>query len=229
MLPHAPHVASGPEIAAAAALRRAVFVDELGADAGAEADRFDAEAEHMVLRGEGGAVIATLRLAEGARYTAGEFDISKLERSGRRMGELGRMCVAPAYRGGAGAVALLAAAVERLRARGVELVVGTGSLPGADPEAHMPALRALRAAALAPDALRPRARGPEAVTVGEGGRPGDMRRVPPILKSYLRAGAWVGEGAWVDRAMDCVDVCLVLDLARLRPPAALRRLAERPR
>ncbi|NNF91025.1 MAG: ornithine-acyl-ACP acyltransferase, partial [Boseongicola sp.] len=39
--------------------------------------------------------------------------------------------------------------------------------------------------------------------------------VPPLIKSYLKLGGFVGEGAFVDRAFNTTDVCLVLDTARL--------------
>ena len=201
-------------------LRRAVFVDELGVGDSVEADRFDADADHLSLLCDG-AVVGTLRLAQGTGYTGREFDLSALRRDARGVAEIGRMCLHRGHRGGTGGVTLLMAALGRLRERGVGIVVGTASFFGADATAHMPALRALRDAALAPAALRPVARGPEAVAVTGAGDPADMRGVPPLVKTYLRAGAWVGEGAWRDRAFGCVDVCMVLDLDRLRLPRAL--------
>lgn len=217
-------VARGDAVAEAAMLRHAVFVEEMGVDPRAERDRFDADATHLVLR-DGTAVVGTLRLSPGIAYVAVEFDLSALLAQPRPVAEVGRMCLHPEHRGGVAGARLLTAAAERLRAEGVGFAVGTASLFPADVSMHMPALRALRDAALAPEDLRPHAHGPEAVAVDGEGRAVDMRSVPPLVKSYLRAGAWVGEGAWVDRAFGCVDVCLVLDLARLRLPLALRTRA----
>ena len=213
----------GADAAPALALRRAVFEGEMGAEA--DADAFDARAEHLVLRdpGQGGApVVGTLRMLMGAAYTEREFDLTPLHVDPRPLAEIGRVCLAPAQRGGSAGLLLLSAALQRLAERGVGLVVGTGSFPGADAALHMPALRALRDAALAPSALRPRPRGPEAIAVEGAGDPRDMRAVPPLLKTYLRAGAMVGDGAWCDRAFDTVDVCLVLEMDRLRLPGTRR-------
>ena len=215
--------------AAAAGLRRAVFVREMGAAEATLRDRHDCAAEHLLLtdpawpdRG----IVAALRLSCGVRYTEAEFDLSAPQATGRRMAEIGRMCLHRDYRGGVAGLTLLRAALARTEARGVELVVGTASLFGADPDRHRPTLRALRRAALAPPDLRPRARGPGAIEVDDLGAPADMRGVPPLIKSYLRAGAWVGDGAFLDRAFNCVDVCVLLDLARLRLPAGLRDGAD---
>jgi len=41
------------------------------------------------------------------------------------------------------------------------------------------------------------------------------RAIPALLKSYLRLGGHVGEGAWVDRHFNTIDVCLVMDVARI--------------
>ena len=209
----------GSGAAPALALRRAVFERERGAQG--DADDFDALATHLILRDPDrpalGAVGA-LRVLDGAAYTGREFDVRPLEADGRPLAEIGRACLHPDYRGGAAGLALLGAALTELRRRGAALVTGTASFDGADPAPHLPALRALRDGWAAPPGLRPRARGPDAVAVAGPGRSEDMRAVPPLLKTYLRAGARVGEGAWVDHAFRAVDVAVVLELDRLRVP-----------
>ncbi|WP_299815357.1 GNAT family N-acetyltransferase [uncultured Jannaschia sp.] len=212
------------EVAAAHALRRACFVDELGAEA--EADAFDDAADHLVLRDRAQpqlGVVATLRIAEGTDYTAREFDLSRLRASGRSVAEAGRACVHRDYRNGIAGLVLFTALLRRMRARGVGYLVGTASFGGADPGAHMPALCRLRMEASAPRAIAPVARGPGAVAIrGEAPRSA-MRHVPSLIKTYLRAGAVVGDGAYVDRAFNTVDVCMVLEPARARLPDALLR------
>ena len=215
----------GRDARAARALRRRVFTDEIGVPASVEADAFDAGFEHATLhdpaRPELGAVAAT-RVGRGTAYAGAEFDLSRLRATGRPLAEIGRTCLHPDYRGGLASLALFRGVTAHLAGQGVAYLVGTASLPGADPARHMAALRRLRAEALAPERLRPVARGPQAVAVG-GPAPRDaMRAVPPLVKAYLRAGAWVGDGAFVDRAFDCVDVCIVMDLARLRLPGGRR-------
>lgn len=208
-------------VAGALALRRAVFVEEMGATAGAEEDVFDARCDHLVLRDRaqpGAGIVATLRLAEGADYTTQEFDLSALRATGLRIAETGRACLHPAYRGGAAGLFLFRSLLDVLRARDIEVVVGTASFPGADASRHMPALRRLRQEAPAPEGLRPRAHGPGAVDVSGDAPRGAMRDVPALIKTYLRAGARVGDGAYVDAAFNTVDVCLVLEMSRVTLP-----------
>ncbi|PWJ20837.1 GNAT family N-acetyltransferase [Jannaschia seohaensis] len=209
---------------AACALRRSVFVEEMGIAPEIEADSFDATSEHAILRDPGRpelGAIGTARLARGTAYTAREFDLHRLCAAEGRVVELGRTCLHPDYRGGTAALTLFRGIAEQLLQRGVAYLVGTASLPGTDAAALMPVLRGLRDAALAPEELRPRARGPQAVAVTAGA--GDLRAAPPLIKAYLRAGAWVGEGAWIDADFGCTDICILLDMARLRLPGAGRR------
>jgi len=42
-----------------------------------------------------------------------------------------------------------------------------------------------------------------------------MLAVPALIKAYLRLGGFVGEGAFVDHGFNTIDVCLVLDTARM--------------
>lgn len=215
------------EVAAAHALRRACFVEELGAQT--DADGFDAMADHLVLRDRArpeAGVVATLRLLDGTPCTAREFDLSRLHATGKRLAEAGRACVHRDYRDGLAGLLLLSELLRQVRDRGVAYLVGAASFPGADPIRHMPALRRLRMDAPAPSALAPRARGSAAVAIqGEAPR-GAMRQVPSLIKTYLRAGALVGEGAYVDRAFNTVDVCMVLDPDRARQPGERRPGSE---
>lgn len=217
------------DIRAAQRLRYDVFVDELGAAPGGtahlEADGFDAASDHIVLtdpaRPDLG-VVATLRVGWTPEYTAREFDLGALERSGRTLAEAGRACLHPAYRGGLAGLMLFRGLIDLLNARGVDLAVGTASFPGTATARHLPALRRLRLEALAPENLRPVARGPAAIQV-EGVAPRSaMAGVPALIKSYLRAGAWVGDGAFVDRAFNTVDVCMVMDMRRVKLPERAR-------
>ncbi|MFO6463175.1 GNAT family N-acetyltransferase [Jannaschia sp. KMU-145] len=210
-------------VADALALRRAVFVDAGGAVS--DADAFDHGAEHLILRDPARpeiGVVGTLRIGTGWAYTAREFDLSRLVASGRAMIEIGRTCLHPDYRGGLAGLKLLQGALDAATARGAELLVGTASFPGSDPTAHLDALRRLASDALAPEAIRPTAHGPGAIAVSGPAPRAAMRTVPPLIKTYLRAGARVGSGAYCDAAFGTTDICMVLDLADLRLPRGLR-------
>lgn len=52
--------------------------------------------------------------------------------------------------------------------------------------------------------------------------------VPPLLKGYMRSGAWIcGEPAW-DPAFHCADLFLLMPLANLNDRYARRYIAEKP-
>jgi putative hemolysin len=42
-----------------------------------------------------------------------------------------------------------------------------------------------------------------------------MRALPPLIKGYLRVGAMVGTGAFVDRQFNTVDVFMVMPVAQI--------------
>jgi putative hemolysin len=54
-----------------------------------------------------------------------------------------------------------------------------------------------------------------------------MVATPALIKAYLRLGGFVGQGAWVDRAFNTTDVCLVMDTARMN--TRQRNIYTRPR
>ena len=232
-------IASGAaDRAAAFALRHRVFVRELGAGAvRGETDAFDAHAQHLVLedpaRPAQDRVIGTARLlgaeeaqAAGGFYGGREFDLGPLLRSGHRLLELGRTCLHPEYRGGAAMVTLWQALAAIVADRGVTLLFGTASFPGADLARHRVSLERLHREHAAPAGLRVVSRqgGWTASAAGPdgGSRLAAMQGVPALIKSYLRLGGVIGDGVFVDRDFNTTDVCLMLDVAALRPvPARL--------
>jgi putative hemolysin len=232
---------SDDDVAAAQRLRYRVFVEEMGAapspgDAAdrRERDRFDPYFEHLLLidnepddpdveRG----VVGVYRLLRGAKakdgigfYGAGEYDLTLLENSPRETLELGRSCVDANHRGGAGMHLLWTGLGQYVGEHEVGVMFGVASFHGADPAPLAQALSYLHHNHLAPPDLR--------VTAIAGSRarmdilpPEDideveaMRQIPALIKAYIRLGGFVGEGAYIDRDFNTVDVCLLMDTARM--------------
>ena len=229
---------TGDDLRAVHRLRYDVFVTELGgggasADHAAreERDRFDGYADHLALfdrsRPRGEDAVAAYRLISQDRaasghgfYSAGEFDLSVLERGGRRMMEFGRSCVRAEHRNGTVLFELWRGLAERVQADRSEILFGVASFHGTDPARHAAALSLLHHRHLAPADLRVKAIGDGACPMDllppDGfERAGAVAALPPLLKSYLRLGGFVGEGAWIDRAFNTIDVCLVVDVSRI--------------
>ncbi|SDE09167.1 GNAT family N-acetyltransferase [Limimaricola pyoseonensis] len=224
------------DILAAARLRYAVFVEELGGTgagvdhaARVERDRFDAVAEHLLLvdeaRPAGDQVVGLYRLLsqEGAAqigqfYSEDEFDLRPLHRSGRRLLELGRSCLHPDYRGGGAMFRLWQGLAEHVERRGVELLFGTASFPGTRIADVAGSLSLLHRAHLAPEELRVISRdqpAPDLLPEERVDRAAAMRAMPALIKAYLRLGGQVGQGVFIDHDFNCMDVCMLLDLSRV--------------
>lgn len=228
------------DLRAAQRLRYLVFVEELGADgpmvdhaARLERDGFDDVFEHLLLIDNAAdpagldyvagvyRLLPSDRLTPGGQfYSEGEYDLTPLRESGRKLLELGRSCVHPDHRGGTGMFHLWNALAEYVLERGIEILFGVASFHGTDVKALTPALAYLHHHHLAPPALRVRARDvgyqrmdllPEA----ELDRRAAMAATPALMKAYLRLGGFVGEGAFIDHAFNTTDVCLVMDTARM--------------
>ncbi|MCV6595328.1 MAG: GNAT family N-acetyltransferase [Silicimonas sp.] len=230
-------------------LRYRVFVEELGGDGPLvdhegrfERDRFDPVYDHLVLidetrdRAALDHVVGVYRVQPGGAetrfYSEDEYDLAPLKASGRRLLELGRSCVHPEYRSGMALPMLWAGLAEYARAREIELLFGVASLHGTDLDTLAAPLSLLHHKHLAPPALRVRAQ-PEVyqpmdlMPLEAIDRVAAMRAVPPLIKSYLKLGGVVGDGAFVDHAFNTTDVCLVIDVAAMSPSARARYGAGR--
>ncbi|WP_371079179.1 hypothetical protein, partial [Salmonella enterica] len=86
-------------------------------------------------------------------------------------------------------------------AEGVVVMFGCSSFAGTDPAPYAEGMALLAARHLGPAALRPSAKVNEILTLQ--GRPQDPKRgmaqLPPLLRTYLAMGGWVGDHAVVDR------------------------------
>ncbi|MFD4243491.1 GNAT family N-acetyltransferase [Streptomyces sp. NPDC058525] len=216
------------EVRAAQRLRHQVFAGELGArlvgpEPGLDTDSFDAYCDHLlVLDEETEQVVGTYRLlpperaaVAGRLYSEGEFDLSALAPIRPDLVEVGRSCVHPDHRNGA-VIALIWAGLARYMDRsGHNWLAGCCSIPLADGGVLAAATReAALARAFAPQEYRVTPHipwNPEGITY-----PARME-LPPLLRGYLRLGAWVcGEPA-LDAEFGCADLYVLLSLRRTNP------------
>lgn len=239
--------ASEQDLRAAQRLRYTVFVEELGGDGPLvdhenrlEKDRFDPHYDHLVLvdgRRDAEAldhVVGVYRLMRSDRmgtlkefYTEGEYDISVLKASGRKLLELGRSCVHRDFRGSHAMFHLWAGLAEYVAQHDIEILFGVASFHGTDLHALAQPLSYLHHAHLAPADLRVTARTDQARSMAlcpeaQINRPQALRETPALIKGYLRLGGFVGEGAYLDEAFNTTDVCLVMDTERLSAQAQSR-------
>lgn len=219
---------SEAEVREAQRLRYKVFAEEFGARLqcripGHDIDHFDPHCEHLLVREtDSERVIGTYRILSpqaarkiGNYYSENEFFLTRLQHLRPRMVEVGRSCIHPDYRGGTVIALLWAGLADYMVRNQYEYLMGCASIGMAD-GGHNAAnvYNAIVDGHQAPIEYHvfPKTRLPrERLATGQ------AASVPPLIKGYLRAGAWVcGEPAW-DPDFNTADLLLLLPLARLNP------------
>jgi putative hemolysin len=156
-------------------------------------------------------------------YTQGEYDISSLLRAkpDYRFVELGRSCVLKPYRNKRTLELLWQGVWSYVREHGADVMIGCASFAGTDPRAHAEALSFLHHTALAPEDWRVKAH--EHLRVDMNMMPREainaraaMKALPPLIKGYLRVGAYVGDGAVIDHQFGTTDVFVIMPVEAIR-------------
>lgn len=211
------------DVEAAQRLRHEVFAGEMGANlhspvAGLDVDRFDEHCDHLVVRHDPtGQIVGTYRMlpperatAAGGLYSETEFDLARL--SGLRGGlvETGRSCVHPDHRTGA-VVSLVWAGIARyMLLSGHQWLAGCASVPLADGGALAAGVwQTVRAKHYADEEYRVR---PLTPWDPEGAVSAGRSVLPPLLKGYLRLGAWVCGRPALDADFGVADFFVLLGL-----------------
>jgi putative hemolysin len=227
------------EIRAVQALRYQIFYGEFGATPNEitvrekrDFDEYDEVADHLMvidssLPAGGGQIVGTYRLIRHDRlkpdmpfYSANEFDLDQILKSKNTLLELGRSCVLPAYRTKATMQLLWQGIADYLVLHQIDLMFGCSCLHGTSPETLAPQLAYLYHYHLAPPDMMPIALGETRVDMNLLPQDRlDAKRIfaslPPLFKGYLRLGAMVGNGAYIDYQFNSTDVCIVLPTRNL--------------
>lgn len=219
---------SPDQVKEAQRLRYRVFAEEMGArlsggEAGLDRDMYDPFCEHLLVRdGDTGEVVGTYRILPpdrakkiGGLYSAGEFDLTRLLHLSPGMVEVGRSCVHRDYRSGATIGLLWAGLAKYMLDHGYEYLMGCASVSMADGgHAAASLYNNLRVDNMSPIEWRvfPRCALPldkltrsSTVTVP----------LPPLLKGYLQAGAYIcGDPAW-DPDFNTADFLVLLPMSKV--------------
>jgi putative hemolysin len=194
-----------------------------------DADRFDPVCEHLLVidharrDAHGPAVVGTYRLqrqeiAQRNRgfYSAGEFGLDDLVARHRHLKflELGRSCVLPPYRNKRTVELLWHGIWSYVRRHDFDVMIGCASLDGTDPEALSLPLSFLHHFAKAPEDWQVSALAQRRIEMNRMPKSAidpraALRVLPPLIKGYLRLGAFCGDGAVVDTAFGTTDVLIV--------------------
>jgi putative hemolysin len=234
------------EVRQAQKLRYRVFYEEGPASpnpgrlfARRDVDGYDAICEHLLVLDHAArdshainrpAVVGTYRLLRqslaeeyGGFYTAGEFDIGSLiaRHSGLQFLELGRSCVLAPYRNKRTVELLWHGIWAYVLQNQLDVMIGCASLDGTDPRQLALPLSFLHHYARAPESWRAFALPERYVEMNRMSKEAidpkeALRALPPLIKGYLRLGAYIGEGAVVDREFGTTDVLIVLPVSAIK-------------
>ncbi|RYH03227.1 GNAT family N-acetyltransferase [Salipiger sp. IMCC34102] len=216
---------TGADLDACLRLRHRRFIGGEGQDT----DAHDTACDHLMIetRGRLVATARTLLVPDGAALdrtlSAQSYDLSPLAVVGTPILEVGRLCTAAGTLDADVLRCLLAALTRMVDERRIGLMIGCTSFPGADPSRHAAGLGLLGRHHLSPRGLRPTARTAEAVELNGAvlDRRAALASLPPLLRSYLAMGGWVGPQAVIDRKLDTMHVFTCVEVARI--PAARTR------
>lgn len=230
---------SATDILRAQRLRYAVFYEEMAAKPSLanrllrrDADAYDACCDHLLVFDHAMCsghlrrpkLVGTYRLLRQeiastykGFYTASEFDIAPLlaRHPRTRFLELGRSCVAPAYRDKRTVELLWHGIWTYVRHHKIDAMFGCASFSGIDIDALALPLSFLHHKALAPSEWRVKARPERRISMDSLALTSIDQRaaiasLPPLIKGYLRVGARFGEGAVIDEQFGTTDVLVIL-------------------
>lgn len=217
------------EVEEAQRLRHRIFAGELGArlptrTPGIDRDIYDPYCDHLIVRDERTAeVVGTYRILSpqnarrvGGYYSENEFDLTRLQHLRPRLVEIGRSCVHPDYRSGATIALLWAGLARYMQDGGHDFLIGCASVSMADGGRAAASLYNRLGEHMSPLEYRVFPRCPLPLAALDGRLPEAQRPpVPPLIKGYLRAGAWIcGAPAW-DPDFNTADLPVLLPMSRL--------------
>lgn len=234
------------EVRQAQKLRYRVFYQEGAAIANPgrlfarrDVDAYDAICDHLLVIDHAArdghnpprpVVVGTYRLLRqpvaeeyGGFYTSGEFDIGALiaRHAHLQFLELGRSCVLAAYRNKRTMELLWHGIAGYLKQYRSDVMFGCASLDGTDPRQLATSLSFLHHYARPPEEWRGRALPERYVEMNRISKEAidpkaALAGLPPLVKGYLRLGAYIGDGAVVDHEFGTTDVLIILPVTAIK-------------
>ena len=222
------------EINAAQSLRYKVFYEEMSAKPNAEMlaikrdfDRFDEFWDHLLVLDNtkkkiGDRVVGTYRLNRRSKaeknagfYSTEEYNIDALLRNNHEVLELGRSCVDFNYRNGQTMQLLWRGIANYVYFYDVKIMFGCASFPEVDQNELKLPLSYLYHYHLAPSEIRSIALDNRYLKINHISKENlDIKAakklIPPLIKGYLRLGAYIGDGAVLDEQFSTTDIFIIL-------------------
>ena len=170
-------------------------------------------------------VVGTYRLIKKSHLkdikaflTETEFDLSNLKQY--EILEVGRAVVKEEYRDGITISMLWKGVIRYAVSENIDFMIGTASFHGINPHDYEDTLSYLHYNHLSSEEIR-------CYALKDSYSPIDLKEdydlevakknMPPLIKGYLRLGATIGDGAYLDVAFNSLDVLIVLKISEINP------------
>ena len=229
------------EIIESQRLRYRVFIKELGGmykkdhdNYKREVDKFDKFYRHLIIidhdnskKNSDGKIIGVTRLmlSDDCKkgigfYSSQEFNLKPIEATKKKCLEIGRTCIDYEYRNSLILHYLWMEIGSFCTKNKVDLLFGVASFSGIKFEKIAMALSYIHDQFLAPSNIRP-------IALEQGYINMDiipkekidklvaLNQIPSLLKSYLRLGAKVGEGAFLDIELNTIDILIIIEVTNM--------------
>jgi putative hemolysin len=193
---------------------------------GIDRDRFDQHADHLVIVDNRiNKIVGTYRLISSETtedfYSKTEFNISDLNSKQGCKIELSRACIQQDYRNGATITLLWRGIMEYLAASHASWLFGMGSIKTVDADQAAAVFKCFVEDGSVDSGFKihanPGFRIPdfsERLSSAQA-TPESREMMPTLLKSYIRAGAVLAGDPAVDRAFNCTDFFVILEVAKM--------------
>lgn len=233
---------SQEEIQMAQSLRYHVFYELMGAKPSDENralkkdfDKFDGICDHLLVIDRARTshpVVGNYRLLRAPKdvdpeffYSHSEYDLTPLTQLAKdkdlSLMELGRSCVHPDYRNNAAVIQLLWRGITTYSLQhDIGLMFGCASFADIDQKNLHQVLSYLHHKKLSPLEWRVKAREHlyhkmNHLEITSDNESKILAEMPPLIKGYLRLGAWIGDGAVIDEQFGTTDVFITLPVANI--------------
>ena len=234
---------STEDVQACQRLRHLTFMELRGLQdpegVGLDADEFDPLCRHMMVEDtRNGQLVCCFRMmplesgSEISRsYSAKYYDLKALRDFPGKLVEMGRFCIHPSCKDPAVLRVAWTAMTQFVDDEGVELLFGCSSFYGVDAEEYADAFALLKEKHIAPTRWMPRIKAPNVFRFTRAfklRRPNmklALRRMPPLLRTYLVMGGWVSDHAVIDNDLKTLHVFTGVEISRV--PKTRARILRR--
>ena len=223
------------EIESAQRLRFEVFNLEMkkglksSFEKGLDSDEYDPLCDHiLIIDKKSDQVIGTYRFLlrsrlgpKGRFYSENEFDLRNIKKLDGEFLEMGRSCVHKDYRRNSIVHLLWAGIIDYVNKNGVAYIMGCPSVYTMDLVELSKIYTLMKKDHFAPERLRvfPKEKGLIESLNDQADINGDEKKIllklPSLMRSYLKTGAFVCGGPALDREFGTVDFFMLLDIANI--------------